>query len=156
MRVTLIQTGTTRDSFISAGVEEFRKRLVHYVPFSIETISDLKNSRHMTMKEVQEREGAMILKRIRAGDHAVLLDERGKMYDSIAFAKHLNCLEGRVNHLLFVIGGAYGFNGAAYHRADERLSLSRLTFSHQMVRLIFMEQLYRAYTILKGEPYHHA
>jgi len=156
MRVTLIQTGKTRDSFIMEGVEEFRRRLVHYAPFSIETIADLKNSGQMTMNEVQEREGIMILKRIRSGDHVVLLDERGKMYDSIAFAKHLNSLEGRVNNLLFVIGGPFGFSGEVYHRADEHLSLSRLTFSHQLVRLIFMEQLYRAYTILKGEPYHHA
>ncbi len=156
MRITLLQTGKTRDSFIIEGVEEFRKRMSRYVPFVIDTIPDLKNSRNMTMKEVQEKEGAQILKRIKAGDHIVLLDERGRSFDSIGFAEHLNKLEGRVNHLQFVIGGPYGFSEDVYNRANEKCSLSPLTFSHQLVRVLFMEQLYRAYTILKGEPYHHA
>jgi len=156
MRITLLQSGKTKDAFIHEGVEEFRKRMVRYAPFDIETVADLKNSRNMTMKEVQEKEGTQILKRVKPGDHVILLDERGKEYHSIAFAEHLNALEGRVNHLLFVIGGPYGFSGDLYLRADEKLSLSRLTFSHQLVRIIFMEQLYRAFTILKGEPYHHA
>ncbi len=155
MRITLLQTGKTRDSFILEGVEEFRKRVVRYVPFKIETVPDLKNSRNMSMKEVQEKEGAMILKRVKAGDHVILLDERGKEYHSIGFAEHLNLLEGRVNHLLFVIGGPYGFSEEVYRRSDEKFSLSRLTFSHQMIRLLFLEQIYRSFTILKGEPYHH-
>jgi 23S rRNA (pseudouridine1915-N3)-methyltransferase len=155
MRITLLQTGKTRDSFILEGVEEFRKRVVRYVPFKIETVPDLKNSRNMSMKEVQEKEGAMILKRVKAGDHVILLDERGKEYQSIGFAEHLNLLEGRVNHLLFVIGGPYGFSEEVYRRSDEKFSLSRLTFSHQMIRLLFLEQIYRSFTILKGEPYHH-
>ena len=156
MRITLIQTGKTKDPFISEGVEKFRKRMVRYAPFALETIPDLKNSRNITMKEVQEKEGSMILKRTRPGDFVVLLDERGATYDSIGFARHLNSLEGRVNHLVFVIGGPYGFSREVYQRADERFSLSKLTFSHQLVRVLFMEQLYRAFTILKGEPYHHA
>jgi 23S rRNA (pseudouridine1915-N3)-methyltransferase len=156
MRITLIQSGKTKDPFVREGVEEFRKRLVHYVPFAIETVPDLKNSRNMTMAEVQGKEGVSLLKRVRPGDHLVLLDERGKEFNSIAFAEHLNALESRVNHLLFVIGGPYGFSEAVCKRADESMALSRLTFSHQLVRIIFMEQLYRAYTILKGEPYHHA
>lgn len=138
------------------GVEEFRRRLRRYVPFETETIPDLKNSRNLTMKEVMEKEGEMLLRRIRPDDHVVMLDERGEAFSSIAFAEHLNALEGRVKQLVFVIGGAYGFSEEAYRRADSRLSLSRLTFSHQLVRLIFMEQLYRAFTILKGDPYHHA
>ena len=108
------------------------------------------------MKEVQNQEAALMLKRIKATDHVVLLDERGKEYNSISFAEHLNALEGRVNHLVFVIGGPYGFSEEVYRMAQAKISLSRLTFSHQLVRLIFLEQLYRAYTILKGEPYHHA
>jgi 23S rRNA (pseudouridine1915-N3)-methyltransferase len=156
MRITLIESGKTRDPFIKEGVEMFRKRVVHYVPFKIETIPDLKNTRNLTMKEVQNQEAALLLKRIKSTDYLLLLDERGKEHNSISFAEYLNSLEGRVNHLVFVIGGPYGFSEEVYRRADAKLSLSRLTFSHQLVRLIFMEQIYRAYTILKGEPYHHA
>lgn len=155
MRITLIESGKTRDPFIREGVELFRKRVVRYVPFRIETLPDLKNTRNLSMKEVQKQEASLMLKRIGPTDHVVLLDERGKEYDSIAYAEYLNSLEGRVNHLVFVIGGPYGFGEEVYGRADAKLALSRLTFSHQLVRVIFMEQLYRAYTILKGEPYHH-
>jgi len=155
MRITLLQTGKTRDRFIAEGVEEFSKRMTRYAPFTIETVPDLKNSRGKTMKEVQAEEGALILKRIKAGDYLILLDERGKEFHSIGFAKHLNALEGRVNHLIFLIGGPYGFSEEVYSRANELFSLSRLTFSHQLIRLLFMEQIYRAFTILKGEPYHH-
>jgi len=156
MRITLMESGKTRDPFIKEGVELFRKRVVRYIPFKIETIPDLKKTRNLTMKEVQNQEGALLLKRIRPTDHLVILDERGQEYNSISFAEYLNSLEGRVNHLVFVIGGPYGFSEEVYERADGKLSLSRLTFSHQLVRVIFLEQLYRAYTILKGEPYHHA
>ena len=97
----------------------------------------------------------MILKRVKATDYLILLDERGKEFHSIGFAEHLNKLEGRVNHVVFVIGGPYGFSEEVYSRANEKLSLSRLTFSHQLIRLLFMEQIYRSFTILKGEPYHH-
>ena len=155
MRITLLQTGKTRDRFIIEGVEEFRKRVVRYVPFVIETVPDLRNTRNMSTKEVQEKEGGMILKRIKAGDYLILLDERGKEFHSIGFAEHLNKLEGRVNHVIFVIGGPYGFSEAVYSRANEKFSLSKLTFSHQLIRLLFMEQIYRSFTILKGEPYHH-
>jgi 23S rRNA (pseudouridine1915-N3)-methyltransferase len=156
MRITLIESGKTRDSFIREGVELFRKRLVRYVPFKIETLPDLKNTRSMTMKEVQEKEGELLLKRLKTGDYLILLDERGQDYDSISFAEYLNGLEGKVNQIQFVIGGPYGFSRQVYERADAKLSLSKLTFSHQLVRVIFLEQLYRAFTILKGEPYHHA
>ena len=156
MRITLIESGKTRDPFIREGVELFRSRVIRYVPFRIETLPDLKNTRNMTMKEVQAREGQLLLKRVKTADYMILLDERGKEFHSIAFAEYLNGLEGRVSHLLFIIGGAYGFSEEVYKRADAKLSLSKLTFSHQLVRVIFMEQLYRAFTILKGEPYHHA
>lgn len=155
MRITLLQTGKTRDRFIIEGVEEFRKRVVRYAPFVIETVPDLKNTRSMTMKEVQIKEGVLILKKVKPGDYLILLDERGKEFNSIGLAEHLNKLEGRVNHLIFVIGGPYGFSEEVYSRANEKFSLSKLTFSHQLIRLLFMEQIYRSFTILKGEPYHH-
>ena len=156
MRITLIENGKTRDLFIKEGVELFRNRVGRYVPFQIETIPDLKNTRNLTMKEVQDQEGNLLLKRVKSGDFLILLDECGMVHTSISFAEYLNSLEGRVNHLSFVIGGPYGFSQKVYDRADAKLSLSKLTFSHQLVRVIFMEQLYRAFTILKGEPYHHA
>ena len=156
MRITLIESGKTRDAFIREGVELYRSRMSRYVPFRIETLPDLKNSRNMTMKEVMEKEGQVLLKRLKPGNYVILLDERGQQFDSISFAEYLNSLEGTVNQLDFVIGGPYGFSEEVYKRADALLSLSRLTFSHQLVRVIFMEQLYRAFTILKGEPYHHA
>lgn len=156
MRITLLQTGKTRDDYLLKGINEFDKRIVRYVPFKIEVVPDLKNSRNMTMKEVQKKEGDQILKKIKPDTYVILLDERGREFTSISFAEHLNSLEGRVNHIMFVIGGPYGFSEEVYNRANEKFSLSRLTFSHQMVRLLFMEQLYRTFTILKGEPYHHA
>jgi len=155
MRITLLQTGKTRDRFINEGVEEFRKRMSHYVPFIIETVPDLKSTRNMSTKDIQQKEGAMILKKIKASDYLILLDERGKEYHSLGFASHLNSLEGRVNQVIFLIGGPYGFSEEVYRRANEKFSLSKLTFSHQLIRLLFMEQIYRAFTILKGEPYHH-
>lgn len=156
MRITLVECGKTRDPFIREGVELFRKRLVRYVPFKIDTLPDLKNTRSMTMKEVQEKEGEMIIKRTRTSDYVILLDERGEEYSSLTFAEYLNGLERKVNHVVFVIGGPYGFSQQVYDRSDTMLSLSKLTFSHQLVRVLFLEQLYRAFTILKGEPYHHA
>ena len=155
MRITLMQNGKTRDPFIAEGVEEFRKRVIRYAPFTVETIPDLKNSRNMSMNEVMEKEGRMLLKRIKPQEYLLLLDERGKEFNSIDFAGYLNTLEGQVNHLIFVIGGPYGFSGEVYSRADAMVSMSKLTFSHQLVRVLFMEQLYRAFTILRGEPYHH-
>jgi len=156
MRITLVESGKTRDPFIREGVELFRQRLVRYIPFKIDTLPDLKNTRSMTMKEVQDKEGEMIIKRIRTGDYVILLDERGEECNSVSFAEYLNGLESKVNQVLFVIGGPYGFSQQVYDRSDTKLSLSKMTFSHQLVRVIFLEQLYRAFTILKGEPYHHA
>jgi len=152
MRITLLQTGTTRDPFIIEGVEGYRKRVVSYLPFVIETLPDLKNSQKLTMKEVQKEEGEMILSRVKAGDYMILLDERGREFQSIALAEHLNYLETKGDHLVFVIGGSYGFSEAVFSRANEKLSLSRLTFSQQLTSLLFMEQIYRSFTIMKGEP----
>jgi len=155
MRITLMECGKTKDAFIREGVELFKKRVERYVPFRIETLPDLKNTKSMTMKKVQEKEAVQMLRRIRQGDFLLLLDERGDQYNSITFAEYLNSMEGSVSHLVFAIGGPYGFAPTIYQRANAKLALSRLTFSHQLARLIFMEQLYRAFTILKGEPYHH-
>jgi len=156
MRITLLETGKTKDDYILSGINEFKKRLARYVPFRIETIPDIKQSRNLSMKEVMEFEGKQILKRIKDDQFVILLDERGEEYSSIALAEYFNSLEGKVKHLLFIIGGPYGFSESVYGKADASIALSRLTFSHQMVRLIFLEQLYRTFTILKGEPYHHA
>ena len=150
-----MECGKTKDAFIREGVELFKKRVERYVPFRIETLPDLKNTKSMTMKKVQEKEAVQMLRRIRQGDFLLLLDERGDQYNSITFAEYLNSMEGSVSHLVFAIGGPYGFAPTIYQRANAKLALSRLTFSHQLARLIFMEQLYRAFTILKGEPYHH-
>ncbi len=155
MRITLLECGRTRDLFIREGIDLFRKRVERYAPFRIDTLPDLKNTGSMTMKEVQEKEAVQMLKRVKEGDFLILLDERGKEYNSISFAEYLNSLEGNVSHLVFAIGGPYGFAQKVCQRANTSVALSRLTFSHQLVRLIFMEQLYRAFTILKGEPYHH-
>lgn len=156
MRITLMETGKTRDPFIKEGTELFRKRVIRYAPFTIVTLPDLKNTRGMTMDEVRQQEGIRMLKRVQPDDHLILLDERGQQFDSISFAEYLNSLEGRTGHAVFALGGPYGFDKQVYERADQQVSLSRLTFSHQLVRVVFMEQLYRAFTILKGEPYHHA
>ena len=134
----------------------YQSRLVHYVPFSIVEIPELKNMSAFSKEQIIEKEGELILKNIRPSDEVILLDEHGKEYRSVTFAKMLEEKMSRSGRdLVFVIGGAYGFSGDVYARADSKISLSQMTFSHQMVRTIFAEQLYRAFTIIKGEPYHH-
>ena len=157
MTSDLILVGKTTGQWLENGIEEYVGRLKHYVRFGLVVIPELKNSRHLREEQIKTTEGELILARIAAGDHVILLDERGTLPDgSVEFADRLQGLMNRgVRRLVFVVGGAYGFSEAVYARADQRLSLSRLTFSHQMVRLIFIEQLYRAFTILGGEPYHH-
>jgi len=148
-------TGKTKVPFVRDGIEEYISRLKHYIPFSMSVIPDLKSTRKMDQRTVMNLEGEAILKQIDPKDHLVLLDERGKIFSSIAFAEHLQKMEGRWARTVFLVGGAYGFSEKVYKRANERISLSAMTFSHQLVRLIFTEQLYRAYTIIKGDPYHH-
>jgi 23S rRNA (pseudouridine1915-N3)-methyltransferase len=152
---TLVFTGKTRESYLREGVNEYLKRISRYAPITSVTIPDHKLSGKAGRDDVKRVEGEQILKRVKPGDYVVLLDESGKSYSSNEFARHLSGLEGRTGHTVFVVGGAYGFSDQVYQRGNERLSLSAMTFSHQMVRLIFTEQLYRAYTILNGEPYHH-
>jgi len=155
MRITLILTGKTKADYLKEGIEEYMKRIRRYVPFEVITIPDSKGSRKTDFRQVKLNEGQQIMQKIKPGDYVILLDERGKMYSSEKFAAHLSALEGRTGSVVFIIGGAYGFSEELYKRANEEFSLSKMTSSHQMVRLIFTEQLYRAYSILNGEPYHH-
>ena len=154
--MTLLAVGRTEVSWVREGLELYTSRLCHYVPFRVEEIPHLKGAGSMPESRIKEKEGEIILSKIRPGDYVVLLDEHGKEYRSVEFAKKVEALVSRNSRdVVFVIGGAYGFSAPVYSRADESLSLSKMTFSHQMVRTIFAEQLYRAFTILKGEPYHH-
>ena len=156
MKIQLLLSGKTRFPFIREGIEEYRRRLVHYTDFQIRELPDLKNAGSWPEIKVKEEEAKIILKAIDNRDYVVLLDERGKHIDSLAFAGLLEKQQyGSFRTMLFVVGGPYGFDGEVYQRADLKLSLSKMTFSHQLVRLIFLEQLYRAYTIIRGEPYHH-
>ena len=156
MKIQLLFTGKTRFSFIREGIEEYKRRLVHYTDFQIRDLPELKNTGSWPEKKVKGEEGKTILKAIDPGDFVVLLDERGQHLNSIAFADLLEKQQyGSFRTMLFVIGGPYGFADEVYQRADLELSLSKMTFSHQLIRLIFLEQLYRAYTIIRGEPYHH-
>ena len=157
MIIDLILVGKTTGTWLENGIAEYVGRLKHYVRFGLVVVPELKNARNLREEQIKTAEGELILARIAPGDHVVLLDERGAMPDgSIGFAERLQGVMNRgVRRLVFVVGGAYGFSEAVYARADRQISLSRLTFSHQMVRLIFVEQLYRAFTILGGEPYHH-
>lgn len=156
MKIQLLFTGKTTFPYIREGIEEYRKRLVHYTDFQIRELPELKKSGSWPEKKVKGEEAKTILKAIDPQDFVVLLDERGQQMDSIAFAGLLEKQQyGPIQTMLFVIGGPYGFAGEVYRRANLELSLSKMTYSHQLVRLIFLEQLYRAYTIIRGEPYHH-
>ena len=156
MKITLLTVGKTDKDWVRQGLDIYVSRLKHYVPFSITEIPELKNVSALTKEQIKTREGELILKNIRNTDDVILLDERGKEYSSMELAR---ILQDKMTYggrdIVYVIGGAYGFSDAVYSRANSKLSLSRMTFSHQMVRAIFAEQIYRAFTIMKGEPYHH-
>ena len=156
MNIELIVVGKTDMKEVEALVTMYTKRLNHYVKFAITTLADVRNTRKLSEAEQKRLEGEQILKLISDADHLMLLDEHGAEYRSIEFADMLQrrMLSG-TKRLVFVIGGPYGFSDAIYQRANSKLSLSKMTFSHQIVRAIFTEQLYRAFTILKNEPYHH-
>jgi 23S rRNA (pseudouridine1915-N3)-methyltransferase len=156
MKIQLLLSGKTRFPFVREGIEAYSKRLAHYTDFQVRELPDLKNSGSWPEKKVMEEEARIILKAIDSRDYVVLLDERGRHMDSLAFAGFLEKQQiGATKAMLFVVGGPYGFAGEVYERANVTLSLSKMTFSHQLIRLIFLEQLYRAYTIIRGEPYHH-
>lgn len=156
MKICLLTVGKTDIGWVREGLETYSSRLSHYVPFSVCEIPELKNTSALTRTQIKEREGELILKAIKPTDRVILLDERGKEYRSVEFAEEIRRLSlAGGKDIVFVIGGAYGFSEAVYARSVGKISLSRMTFSHQIVRTIFAEQLYRAFTIIKGEPYHH-
>ena len=155
MKTELLLVGKTVNKHFVAGINDYVERIGHYIPFSITIIPELKNTKALTEQQQKDREGELILKQIQSSDTVVLLDEHGEEFRSIELASWLEQKQQTARRLVFVIGGAYGFSQAVYDRANEKLSLSKMTFSHQMVRLIFTEAIYRACTIIKGEPYHH-
>jgi len=156
MKISLICIGKTDDSYLIQGIDSFQKRLKFYINFKMVAIPDIKNSKNLSKEQQKAKEAEQILKLISNTDCIILLDERGKEYRSIEFADFLNKkMVSSTQHLVFVIGGPYGFDTSIEKRADGKISLSKMTFSHQMIRLFFSEQLYRAFSILKNEPYHH-
>ena len=155
MKTELLLVGKTVNKNFVAGINDYVERIGHYIPFAITIIPELKNTKALTEQQQKDREGELILKQIQSSDTVVLLDEHGEEFRSIELASWLEQKQQTARRLVFVIGGAYGFSQAVYDRANEKVSLSKMTFSHQMVRLIFTEAIYRACTIIKGEPYHH-
>lgn len=156
MKITLIAVGKTEEKYLIEGIEKYLGRLKHYISFSFMVIPELKNTKNLTIAQQKTKEADLILKQISNTDVIMLLDEKGKKYTSVGFSNYLNKqMIGSVQHLVFIVGGPYGFDERIYNRANGSLSLSDMTFSHQMVRLFFVEQCYRAFSILRGEPYHH-
>lgn len=155
MKTLLILVGKTTNKHFQAGITDYCERISHYMPFELVTIPELKNTKSLSEDQQKQAEGELILKQIQNSDTVVLLDEHGKAFRSIEFAKWLEQKRYTARRLVFVVGGPYGFSSDVYSRANEQLSLSKMTFSHQMIRLVFTEQIYRACTIIKGEPYHH-
>ena len=155
MKTLLILVGKTTDKHFQAGMSDYVERIGHYMPFEVVTIPELRNTKSLKEEQQKTAEGELILKQIQPSDTVVLLDEHGQEFRSIKFARWLEQKRHTARRLVFVIGGPYGFSPAVYARANEQLSLSKMTFSHQMIRLVFTEQVYRACTIIKGEPYHH-
>ena len=155
MKTELILVGRTADKHFEAGITDYAGRIGHYMPFVVTVVPELKNTRNLTEQQQKTLEGELILKQVQPQDTVVLLVEHGREMRSMEFARWVEQKRNTSRRLLFVIGGPYGFSEAVYARANEKISLSKMTFSHQMIRLIFTEQLYRACTIIKGEPYHH-
>lgn len=155
MRITLLVVGKTTDAHLQTLISEYQQRLTHYVPFEFVVIPDVKNAKSLSEEQLKTAEGEAILARLTPSMEVILLDEHGREFRSIEYADWLQKKMGSGRDLTLVIGGAYGFSPAVYQRANGKLSLSQMTFSHQMIRLMAIEQIYRAMTILRGEPYHH-
>ena len=156
MKILLLVIGKTDEKYLFEGMDKYRKRLKHYIGFDYEEIPDIKNRKSLSKSEQKRLEGDLILSKLKSGDKLVLLDDKGKDYHSIGFAKHLQQqMNSGIKRLVFVVGGPYGFDESVYQKSQGKLSLSKMTFSHQMIRLFMVEQVYRAMTILKNEPYHH-
>ena len=156
MKIILLTVGKTTDSNLIKLQEEYQNRLKFYIPFEMVIVPELKNTKSLSINEQLEKEADMLLKQFEAGDEIILLDEKGKQFTSIGFSDFLaKKMLSSIKRLIFVVGGPYGFSERVYSRANNKISLSSMTFSHQMIRLIFVEQVYRAMTILRNEPYHH-
>lgn len=156
MKIILLVVGRTVDNNIIAGINEYQQRVKHFAQFDIDVIPELKNARKLSEQQQKEQEGELITKYMDSGDYVVLLDEGGKEFRSKEFAAWIEHKQNiSTKRIVFVVGGPYGFSQKVYSLANEKISLSRMTFSHQMIRLLFVEQLYRAYTIINGLPYHH-
>jgi 23S rRNA (pseudouridine1915-N3)-methyltransferase len=156
MKITFITVGKTQEAYLKEGIDKYVKRLKFYTKLTIIEIDELKNTKALNQEQQKAKEAELILKKILPSDHVILLDENGMEVSSTQFAAYIDKKAlGSIANLVFVVGGPYGFSASVYERANDKLSLSAMTFSHQMVRLFFVEQLYRAFTIIKGEPYHH-
>ncbi len=156
MKITLIAISKTTEQYLLEGIAIYEKRLQHYCKFNRIEIPDLKNAKSLSKEQQKQKEAELILSKISNQDFVVILDERGKEYSSMQLSAELNkWMNQSISSVMFIIGGPYGFDQSVYDRANSKISLSKLTFSHQMVRLFFVEQVYRAFSILKGEPYHH-
>lgn len=156
MIIKLLAIGKTDDKELKSLIDVYAKRLSFYINFQLEIIPDLKNTKNLSESQQKQKEGELILDRINTADVLILLDENGKQYDSVCFSEYLQKqMNSGIKHLVFVIGGPYGFSEDIYNKSNGKISLSNMTFSHQMIRLFFTEQLYRGFTILKNEPYHH-
>ncbi len=156
MKITLLVVGKTTTGYLKPGIDDYTARLGHYAPFDIQYVQDARNTRNQTEAQQKQSEGRGILSSVDKGDYVVLLDEHGREMTSMQFSEYVQKrMSSGVRRVVFVIGGPYGFSQEVYDRANEKISLSKMTFSHEMVRVIFAEQLYRAFTILNHEPYHH-
>ena len=156
VKILVLAIGKTDEQWVQEALLKYSKRLQYYLSFEFEVIQDLKNTKNLSEVQQKEKEGALIMKKLNPTDKVVLLDEKGKEYRSVEFAKHLQQhMNSSVKRLVFIIGGPYGFSPQLYAKAQSKLALSKMTFSHQMIRPFIVEQLYRAMTILKNEPYHH-
>jgi 23S rRNA (pseudouridine1915-N3)-methyltransferase len=156
MKIKLLAIGKTDDKNLQLLINKYEKRLKHYVKFELEIIPDLKNVKNLSETEQKEKEGDLILAKVGATDQLLLLDDKGESYSSIGFSKFMQKkMNSGIKQMVLVIGGPYGFSSAVYKKSQGKISLSKMTFSHQMIRLFVVEQIYRAFTILKNEPYHH-
>jgi len=156
MKIKLLAIGKTDDKNLHQLIEVYQKRLQHYIKFELEIISDIKNVKNLSEAQQKEKEGELILSKLQNTDQLILLDDKGKQFTSIEFSQYLQKkMNSGIKQLVFVIGGPYGFSDAVYKKSQRKLSLSKMTFSHQMIRLFIVEQIYRGFTILKNEPYHH-
>ncbi len=155
MKICFWVIGKTNEKYLEEGIRIYEKRLHHYLPFTMDIIPDVKSGGPLAAAMVKEKEGNLILAKLKPEDYLILLDEQGKSYDSVGFARYMEKnLHLPARRIIFLVGGAYGFSPEVYGRANDKLALSAMTFSHQMIRLFFCEQLYRAMTILRHEPYH--